>query len=581
MKNEQKTSQDMTQILPWLVIFRSFSLAFDTSKLLLAALGILTTATGWWLLSFIFTLGYDAKPPQWSASLYSKSANPWSTFKKEREAWNLMHLAAAVGGQNQAFEIEDLVETEDELNILKEVGLNPNELGVGLKTSLLVNEGKIKKERIDHVMAFLGTSKKRGLLTTWPWFEERGPNPYLLATGQSGIPWNTGRFWDWIIIEETPVLIEPLVKVIRPALLLIHPDATFAQRLYFISSLSWVIAVWSFFGGAISRIVVVQIARNENIGAFGALKYARENMANFVSAPLFCPMIAIFLFLVIMVFSLLGMIPVLGDIFISGLFWGVFLGLGLIMALVLVGLLGWPLMVATVSSEGLDSWESFSRGIQYLYSRAWNYISYNLLAVGYGIVVVFFIGFMASFGVYLAKWSVASTPFIQSTNRSPEYLFVYAPTSFGWRELLLQGAKVDGENIVVDGKVDQTAYRKYLGFDSETRSKKDSLAWWNIIGAILVAIWLGLFFLLVVGFGYSYYWCASTFIFLLLRKDLDNNEINELHIDDDEEEQFTSVLQKPDSTTPEMSPGAATNKSRSLPVVDAPPRNDEPEDKTN
>ncbi len=571
MKSEPQATKDLTEILPWLVIFRSFSLAFDTSKLLLAALGILTTASGWWVLSLVFTIGYEARPPQWSASLYSKSANPWSTFKKDRETWNLMHQAAGIGGTQQAFELEDLVETEEELIVLKEANLDRNDLGLFLKTSLLVNEGKISRERMDRVLTYLGKGKPKAQLTTWPWFEERGPNPYLLATGQSGIPWSAGQFWDWIITQETPVLIEPLVKVIRPALFLIHPEANFMQRLYFIFSLAWVIGVWSFFGGAISRIVVVQIARNENIGALGALKYARENLANFVSAPLFCPMIALFIFVVLMIFSGLGMIPVLGDIFISGLFWGVFLGLGLIMALVLVGLLGWPLMVATVSSEGLDSWESFSRGIQYLYSRAWNYIFYNLLAIGYGIVVVFFIGFMASFGVYLAKWSVASTPFIQSANRSPEYLFVYAPTSFGWRELLLQGAKVDGANVVVDGKIDHNTYRKFLGFDSENRSKKDSLVWWNIIGAIMVGVWLGVFFLFVVGFGYSYFWCAATFIFLLIRKDLDNNEINELHVDDEEESQYTSVLEKP--AVPDPVVDSAPSKTRSLPVVEAPPTN--------
>jgi hypothetical protein len=133
---------------------------------------------------------------------------------------------------------------------------------------------------------------------------------------------------------------------------------------------------------------------------------------------------------------------------------------------------------------------------------------------------------------------------------------------------------------VVDGKVDQTAYRKYLGFDSETRSKKESLVWWNIIGAGLVAIWLGGFFLLVVGFGYSYFWCSATFIFLLLRKDLDNNEINELHIDDEEDEQFTSVLQKPVPTAPTAAPETTAAKTRSLPVVEAPPqKSDNSDDK--
>lgn len=570
MKPENTAKQDIREFMPWLLLFRTFSLALDSSKLTLGALGILATAVGWWLLSLIFSLGYEAKAPQWSANSYSKSANPWGAFKTDRERWNLMHLASAIGGNESVYELEDLVETEQELQALKDLNLNKDNLFS--QAPLLVASGKLSREASERLGIYLGQIKPRGTINTLPWFEERGPNPYLLATGQAGIPWNAGRFWDWVITQQCPYLLEPLVKAIRPALLLIHPEASILQRVYFLGCLVWILTVWSFVGGAISRIVMVQIARNENIGMSGGLRFARENFINLVSAPLFCPIITLVLMLASMFFGLFGLIPVFGDIFISGLFWGVFLGLGLVMALVLVGLLAWPLMVATSSSEGLDSWESFSRGIQYLYSRPWNFIAYNLLTMSYGVVAIFFIGFMASFGVYLAKWSVGNTPLAQSLNRSPEYLFVYTPTSFGWRELLLQGAKVDGENLVVDGKIDAKAYQKFLGFDPKNRSEKDSLRWYNLIGAGLTGIWLGGFFLLVIGFGYSYFWVAFTLIFLLIRKDLDNNEIYELHLEEDEDSMMAPVLEKASK------PAQPETKSHSLPLVDAPaPKPDNPE----
>ncbi|MSR32886.1 MAG: hypothetical protein EXR99_15435 [Gemmataceae bacterium] len=559
MKTDQASASNIKQFFPWVLLFRTFSLAFDTSKLLLAALGILATALGWWVLSLIFGFGYEDAPPQWVKSHYEKSANPWGEFKRDRESWNLMHQAARIGVGAQTVEIEDIAESEAEFQSIKESQLTREDL-TGPKAKALEEKGWTKN-KLARAHSLLGKVKPSGELTTWPWFEERGPNPYLLATGQSGIPWQAGRFLDWVIIQQSPVLIEPLVKVLRPMLFVLHPEATFTQRIYFLLTLVWVLGVWSYFGGAIARIVVVQIARNENIGAAGGLRFAKNNFSNLVCAPLFCPIIALFLLVVIMFFSLFGMIPIVGDILVSGLFWGVFVILGLVMALVLVGIFAWPMMVATVSSEGLDSWESFSRGIQYMYTRAWSYISYNLLAIGYGIVAVFFIGFMSSFGVYLAKWSAANTPFIQSSNRSPEYLFVFAPTSFGWRELLLQGVKVDGENLVVGGKVDAKVYQKYLGLSPESFSEKDSLRWWNLAGAGLTALWLGGLFLLVIGFGYSFFWTAFTLIFLLLRKDLDNNEINELHLEEEEEEsQYSPVLEQP-----QAAPGPAT---RSLPLID-------------
>src|SRR5262249_32076199 len=43
-------------VLPWLAIFRSFGIAADFKKLLLAALGVVATSAGWWILANLFTL---------------------------------------------------------------------------------------------------------------------------------------------------------------------------------------------------------------------------------------------------------------------------------------------------------------------------------------------------------------------------------------------------------------------------------------------------------------------------------------------------------------------------------------------
>src|SRR5262249_21376131 len=129
-----------------------------------------------------------------------------------------------------------------------------------------------------------------------------------------------------------------------------------------------------------------------------------------------------------------------GDIW-SGILWPIIVLFGLGMALLLVGLVGYPLMYPTISVEGSDTLDALSRSYNYVYQSPWNYLWYCLLAILYGAVVVFFVGFMGSLTVYLGKWAISNTPFIESADRKPEFLFIYTPKSFGWRPLLLKDSK--------------------------------------------------------------------------------------------------------------------------------------------
>ena len=93
-------------------------------------------------------------------------------------------------------------------------------------------------------MAYLGLARRYGELRTWPWFEDRGPNPYLLVTDQASA-WRKGYFLDWLLRDQIPVLVEPLVKLFRPIIYLLNPDAGFLNGLYFLLVIAWTALTWA------------------------------------------------------------------------------------------------------------------------------------------------------------------------------------------------------------------------------------------------------------------------------------------------------------------------------------------------
>jgi len=574
------------QVLPWTELFRSFQVALDPKKLLLAAVGIFAMAFGWWLLAVIFYSSQDR--PKWESPPYSVQENykpsnagqlnpeklrekrdeeAWKAFKDDRRKWNLLHDAA--GHTREYTDAGDLADSPSEYTLLKRV-IEENErvhkekpgdrrfsLNVEGKTYEVTRE-PLSSDRTQLTFggkAYVLAAKPYGQLRTWPWFENRGPNPYLLVTGQTDKPWDTGRFTQWLLFEESLVLIEPLRKFLYPVIGLLYPKAGGLNRFYFLLVTLWTLGVWALIGGAITRMASVQVARNDKVGLRESIRFVTSRYLSFFSAPIFPLLFVMFMVVLLCVYGLFFMIPWFGDVIVAGLGWPLVLLAGLAMAVVLVGLIGWPMMYATISTEGSDSFDAISRSYSYVYQSPWHYLWYSTVALGYGAVVVFFVGFMGSLVVYLGKWGVASTPFIESADREPAFLFVYAPTSFGWRDLLLSGASVNGQPLVVNGHVDEAALEAY----------KTSFGPLNYAGAGMVSAWLYLFFLLVLGFGYSYFWTASTIIYLLMRRKVDDTDMDEVYLEEDEtEESYSASTTMPAPSAPPAAAGS------SLQMVDAP-----------
>ena len=413
--------------------------------------------------------------------------------------------------------------------------------------------------------------KPAGKMRTSPWSEHRGDNPYLIVAkgvktqGQSVV--GEGGVLSWFVKDEVPVLLEPLYKFLTPIVYFFDPRAGAWDRLYMIFITLWTLTIWGFFGGAICRIAAVQIARNERITLKEALAFTRERFVSYLAAPVF-PMVLVSIFtLVLIVFGWVEWIPYLGDIF-AGVFWPVVILLGFIMAIVLLGLIGWPLMTATISTEGTDSFDALSRSYSYVYQAPWQYLWYNFVAVLYGAVLVFFIGFMASAMVFLGKWGVSSAPGLAKANeasdREPSYLFYYAPTSFGWRDLLISSSpfvEIRKETLPNGRTIDRREF---------TKKYEEHMSGANHIGARLVQVWTYVLFLLVVGFGYSYFWSSSTIIYFLIRQHVDDTPMDEVHQEDEDlDDPFLKPVAAPPAATappPQGKPGTL-----SLNVVEAPP----------
>jgi hypothetical protein len=509
------------QVLPWTELFRGFQVALDPKKMFLAACGIVVMSAGWFLLSVLFAPSNTppAKDPEVLEERISRIREKYQNEPAES-------VDRRVADATRQFEADH---------------------------QAAVNQWKLLQWTAGEPGA-PNAPPEGGTLRTMPWNENRGPNPYLALTSD--------RSQDWTLRQQVYVLLEPLVKFLRPIRYLLNPAAGFKAHVFFLLALLWTVATWALFGGAITRMAAVQLTRKEKIGISEALRFAWARYVSFLSAPLFPLLIVVGLIALLMVYGFLHLIPVLGDVFVDGIGWFLVLCAGGAMAILLVGLVGWPLMYATISVEGSDSFDALSRSYSYVYQCPWHYLWNCVVAVVYGAALIFFVGFMGSLMVYLGKWGVGQTPFTGPswTDRDPSYLFIYAPESFGWRELLLEGS----------------AY----GDPAQAQAARDALRPWNKIGAFMVAVWVYLAFLLVVGFGYSYFWSSSTIIYLLMRRQVDDTDLDEIYLEEDEaEDAYSATVPAPAPSAPSPAPSFQMVDAptlRTAPPAPAPPKDEPP-----
>jgi hypothetical protein len=289
-------------------------------------------------------------------------------------------------------------------------------------------------------------------------------------------------------------LVEPFLGLAQPWRRLFHLEFTIRKAAYYVFGSLVSLAVWALAGGFITRYAVQELAEHEPDLAATARFAARRYLWYFI-APLY-PMLGIVL--IGLPIALLGIpiyfAPGVGSI-IAGLMWIFVVVASLAAAWLLAGLLfGWPLMWPAVSAErDGDAFEAFSRSFAYVYGRPLHYFFYVVVAAllgALGLAAVHLAALLVTeFGFWALAWGAGGQN-------------VAAIRSLV--ELVLAGADLSGQE-------NQTL----------------------VFGASLMAIVVFLVRTVETAFTFTYFWCVASAIYLLLRMDVDEKEMDEIHLESD------------------------------------------------
>lgn len=227
----------------------------------------------------------------------------------------------------------------------------------------------------------------------------------------------------------------------------------------------WIIFIWGFFGTAIARASAVKLARGGRISTYEIFCFALSKWRSSFAAPLM-PLIAMIL-LAIPVFVLGWLLHINVLEWIGAFAWPIALLIGIAIAVLMIWLVfGWPLMISAIAVEGSDSFDSLSRTYSYIYQRPLHFLFYVFLAVLFG--------------------------------------------ALGWAFVVFFGNMVLG---ITDWIADWKHMPTGEGFNPST----------------IVGIWVWFFKLLVIAFSVTYFWSASVAIYLLLRRNTDAVEMDEIY----------------------------------------------------
>jgi hypothetical protein len=275
----------------------------------------------------------------------------------------------------------------------------------------------------------------------------------------------------WRLTEPARLLVEPFVGIFAL-------DSRWTGLLHAVLAAVWGALVWGFFGGAIARISVVQVARGERVSIGEALGFAWQKWLPLVGTPL-CPLLGVGFFTALCAgFGLVYWIPASVGSIVAGVLAVFPLLAGLVMTIVLLSLaVGWPLMIATVAAEGEDGFDSLSRSFAYVNQRPGRYAAGTALAWGLGILGLVVVDLFANTTVHLTHWAL----------------------SFGAPDDLLNALFQPGTG---------TAPVEAAGAGAGLASR-------------VHAFWLQGVALVAHGWIYSFFWTAATIVYLLLRQDVD------------------------------------------------------------
>jgi hypothetical protein len=315
---------------------------------------------------------------------------------------------------------------------------------------------------------------------------------------------------DWRDSAHSPFL-QPFLALTAPVSRLFAIEALSLRELSFYAfGILWMLVVWGGAAGIIVRAGLIRFGWEQLADPWQTVQFVAERYLSYATAPLY-PLFGVVLLTIPLAVAGLIARSDLGALFIA-IFWFLALLCGLAAVWLLIPLLfGFPLMWGAISAErDGDGFEALSNSMAYTYQRPLRYLGYVLLLMMLGALSALVIDGGARALVHLAYWGLS---WGSGTQRALDL-----------RLLAEQGP---------------------LAWDQASPSEPLKAAGW------LLGMWTGLVYLLAAGFRYSFFWTGAAGIYLLLRKDVDDKEIDEVFVPH-EEPQLAHVTRR--ALTPESRP---------------------------
>ncbi len=368
-------------------------------------------------------------------------------------------------------------------------------------------------------------------------------------------------------------------QMVKPFYAVFGGATTAREFLYFVCGSLWSILVWSFVGLGIARVCLLKLARNESAGLDDAFEFAIGKFGTCFAA-VSMPIGLAFLLCIPTFFVGLLLGFDFGALLI-GIFWFVVLGIAFLMGILLLGMMvGWPLVVSSVAAEGQNAFDAVTRAYAYLFQRPVNYFFYAIIAILFGgvcwLIVHEFTGSVIRLGFWSTSWGAnrvsadridvikgelpsserldnfaGITPRSQdSRSRDPvqpvDSVFsdpanpAATPSPAGLDEPQSNGIPPDPAEINADNEVAESTSlvtaRRFIQF------------WTDFAKTVAAAFIHGLF------------WCMAAAIYLLLRKDVDETEMDEIFMIDERRTYDLPPLESDKYGIPQVQPLPADEK---------------------
>ncbi len=274
--------------------------------------------------------------------------------------------------------------------------------------------------------------------------------------------------------------------------------------------------IWSVFAGAITRLTALEFARGEKIGLKESLSFVMRKFWSYFWSPL-TPVLGVLFFIACNVAGgLLGKIEFAGEIVVAvGFPLAIISGL-LIVFLGIVGVIGFILMFPAISSEGSDAFDAISRAYSYVLSRPLHFLSLFITIIVCGTILAFITGYGACLIMQTSYFTVG----------------------------LGMGEKLNEIRSFIAGLSG--------GGDTITSLNPISMR----IAALLFMLYIVLIKIAVGSIIIAYAVSASTITYLIMRKDVDGTEMDDIYIEEKEEDVMVTetVPETPEEPTVQQVP---------------------------